>query len=210
MIKITILGDSLRAICAAHQILDTYPDAEVCMITDRAEIGLIGEVPGLFSEWPPCPPHWVSDMGSQTPNQSSTAVRGSWFLKALGIQLSKRGCTFHLRTRVTEATEMEVRFVGAGPLGKGSFRTDRLLDIRQTAQNPMQWNGLVCRTSDAPGEQIVGNRSDGTTEVWARASIDPSGISLQEMTWEGDNPSDYIKEEVEMGMQLAQEISLIQ
>ncbi len=206
MTKITILGNSLSALCAAHRILDLKPEAKISIITDSAEIGLSGEIPGIVSNWPPCPSHWLSDMASQTPATSSTAVRGSWLIKAMGIQLSKRGCKFHLRTRVTEATENEVRFVGAGPLGKGSFRTDYLLDLRQDSRESARWYGFVCRTADAPRLHLAGDRSDGTTEVWSQTPPEPNGISLQEMAWVGDNPSDFISEEVELGLQIAQNV----
>ncbi len=206
MTSITILGDSLSALCVGHQILDLAPDAEVRLITDRAEIGLIGEVPGLFSSWPPCPPHWISGMSSQTPAPSSTAVRGSWFLKALGIQLSKRGCSFLLRTRVTTTSGKEVRFVGAGPMGNGAIQTDHLLDLRQTSQKSARWHGFVCRTEDATQASVFGDRSDGTTEVWSRETPESNGISLQEMTWVGEQPSTFISGEVELGLKLAQTI----
>ena len=56
MTSIAILGDSLRTLCIGHHILDVAPEAEISIITDRAEIGLIGEVPGMVSSWPPGPP----------------------------------------------------------------------------------------------------------------------------------------------------------
>ncbi|MEC7708102.1 MAG: hypothetical protein VYA39_00060 [Candidatus Thermoplasmatota archaeon] len=206
MTSITILGDSLGALCAGHHILDASSEAKVCIITDRAEIGLIGEVPGLISSWPPCPPHWISEMFSQTPTSSSTAVRGSWFLKALGIQLSKRGCSFILRTRVTSVTEKEVRFVGAGPLGKGTIQTDHILDLRETDEQTPRWHGFVCKSDDAPPNNISGARPDGTTEVWQRGARENNVFSLQEMTWVGDQPSDYITRGVQLGIGLAQDI----
>ena len=41
MTHITILGDTLRALSTAHQIIDQDPEVEISIITDRAEIGLI-------------------------------------------------------------------------------------------------------------------------------------------------------------------------
>ncbi len=206
MTSITILGDSLSALCAGHQLLDLAPEAEVSLITDRAEIGLIGEVPGLISSWPPCPPHWISNMSSQTPTDSSSAVRGSWFLKALGIQLSKRGCTFFLRTRVTTASDKEVKFVGAGPMGNGTIQTDHLLDLRQTSQKSALWHGFVCRTEDATQTSVFGDRPDGTTEVWSREIPESNGVFLQEMTWAGEPPSTFISGGVKVGRKVAQTI----
>ena len=57
-------------------------------------------------------------MGSQTPEPTSEAVRASWFLKVMGIQLAKRGCLFHLRTRIVTIFEDRIDFVGAGPIGE--------------------------------------------------------------------------------------------
>ena len=64
MTMITILGDSLAALAAAHHVLDTTPEADINIITEKAEVGLIGEVPGLISTWPPCPSHWISENGT--------------------------------------------------------------------------------------------------------------------------------------------------
>ena len=168
MTSIAILGDSLRSLSVGHHILDAAPEAEISIITDRAEIGLIGEVPGMISSWPPCPPHWISDMSTQTPTPSSTAVRGSWFLKAVGIQLSKRGCTFLLRTRVTTTSDKEARFVGGGPMGSGAIKADHILDLRNTSPESKRWYGFVCRTDDSPESAVSGERTDGTTEIWAQ------------------------------------------
>ncbi len=206
MTRITILGDSLAALSAAHHMLDKISEADIHIITERAEVGLIGEVPGLTPSWPPCSSHWISEMASQTPNEESTAVRGAWFLKALGIQLSKRGCTFHLRTRVTATSEAEVRFVGAGPMGSSTIPFDHLLDLRPTGQELGQWHGLVCRTEDAPEAKLSGSRSDGTTEVWTKDAPERNKTTLQEMTWMGEDPTSFISNEVEVGMQLAQTI----
>lgn len=206
MTRVAILGDSLAALSAAHHMLDKISEVDIHIITERAEIGLIGEVPGLTSPWPPCPSHWISEMASQTPNEESTAVRGSWFLKALGIQLSKRGCTFHLRTRVTATSEDEVHFVGAGPMGSNTIPFDHLLDLRPDGQKMAQWHGLVCRTEDAPEAKLSGIRSDGTTEVWAKEAPESNKTTLQKMTWRGRDPASFITEEVGVGKQLAQTI----
>ena len=205
MTMITILGDSLAALAAAHHVLDTTPEADINIITEKAEVGLIGEVPGLISTWPPCPSHWISEMPYQTQNDSM-AVRGSWFMKALGIRLSKRGCRFHLRTRVTTKSETEVQFVGAGTRGSGTITFDHLLDFRPTDQDRVQWHGLVCRTEDARENKISGNRMDGTTEIWTKEPPEHNKTNLQEMMWSGDDPTYFISREVESGMQLAQPI----
>jgi len=198
-----ILGSSLDAICAAHVLLDSSSNIEIQIITERAEIGLMGEIPGLISSWPPCSPDWISEMASQAPNHTSTAVRGSWFVKALGIQLSKRGCQFHLKTRVTKITETEVHVIGAGNLAKGKVVFDHLLDFRPNEQSNTIWHGIVCRTEDTPEYGISGERSDGTTEVWTKHKPQGNKTSLQEMTWFGTDPSLHISSGVTKGMRIA-------
>lgn len=203
MTRIVILGDSLAAICAAHHILDLLPGTDIQIITERAEIGLIGEVPGMISSWPPCSSSWISDMSAQTPDPSSTAVRASWFQKALGIQLSKRGSRFHLRTRVTLTSECAVHFLGAGPMGANEISFDHLLDLRSISTDTKQWYGSVYRTGDAPDSNFSGTRSDGTTEIWDKVSTQHRR-ALQEMTWSGENPTSFISDEVSRGKQLAE------
>ena len=206
MTRIAILGESLSSICAAHHLLDLLPEVDIHLISERAEIGLMGEIPGLISSWPPCSSHWISDMASQTPNKSSTAVRGSWFLKALGIQLSKRRCTIHLRTRVTTVSGNAIHFVGAGPMGSSTLTVDHMLDLRSTGPQPTQWFGIVYRSEDTPLSDVIGRRSDGTAEVWSTNKKERNLKALQEMTWYGEDPESFITNEVETGKYLAEKI----
>ena len=55
MIRLVILGDNLASLSGANHALDMYPEMEIQIITERAEIGLVEETPGLLSSWPPCP-----------------------------------------------------------------------------------------------------------------------------------------------------------
>ncbi len=207
MTRLVILGDSIASISAAHRTLDMKPDMEIQIITERAEIGLTEEVPGLIGSWPPCSPNWISDMGSQTPLPSSTAVRGSWLLKAMGIQLSKRGCKFHMRTRVTSVSEGRVDFVGAGPLGSDSLTFDHLLDFSGgITDTETQWKGAVCRTEDTPNAAFHGSRPDGTTEAWDTQGLQQNGKWLQTMTWTGRNPELFIADQVRIGKERADSV----
>ena len=91
-------------------------------------------------------------------------------------------------------------------MGSGVIHADHILDLRNTSQESKRWYGFVCRTEDSPESAVSGDRTDGTTEIWATEKPVPNGISLQEMTWVGGNPSDYISGEVQSGVQLAQTI----
>ena len=97
---IAIIGGNLRSLSSAHCILDNYPEAELHIMEEAAEIGLMGEGPGILARWPITPAHWISELGPQEPNPTSGAIRRSWFEKAMATSLANRGCTFHLKTRV--------------------------------------------------------------------------------------------------------------
>ncbi|MBR79598.1 MAG: hypothetical protein CMA88_02290 [Euryarchaeota archaeon] len=200
MTTTVVLGDTLTAICSAHSILDKLPQENIHLVVEKAEMGLIGEGPGLYEEWPPCPPHWISDLASQAPTDDSTAVRRSWFEKSVGTELSRRGCVIHLRTRVTLVEEGQVHFVGAGPLGAASIDYDSLLDFRAQPEGEVEWSGAVCRTADAPPGEIRGDRSDGTTEIWKPGIMKAGGIWLQEMTWVGEDPRTALTRDIEHGI----------
>ena len=63
-----IIGIELSQLVCAHIILDKYPDAEVHLISERAEAGLIGELPGLITQLlsNTIQNEWIGDLGSQT------------------------------------------------------------------------------------------------------------------------------------------------
>ena len=89
MIKLVILGDNLASLSGANHALDLNPEMKIQIITERAEIGLVEETPGLLSSWPPCPTHWISELGSQTPKPTSKAVRGPGFRRQWGYSWQK-------------------------------------------------------------------------------------------------------------------------
>tara|TARA_B110000263_G_scaffold60659_1_gene52112 strand:- start:7062 stop:7367 length:306 start_codon:yes stop_codon:yes gene_type:complete len=91
-------------------------------------------------------------------------------------------------------------------MGSSMIPFDYLLDLRPTGQEQVQWHGLVCRTEDAPDSKLSGNRSDGTTEVWAKGAPKRNKTIIQKMTWLGEDPASFISREIDSGMQLAQTI----
>ena len=203
MTDIVILGDSISAICAAHTIIDSDTKYNLHLVSEKAELGLSGEAPGILTSWPPCPSHWVSEMGSQKPNEESSAVRRSWLEKSLATQLSKRGCRIHLRTRAVSYKDNRVTIVGAGPLSSGNIHYDELLDLRDPDLGEIEWSGGVCLTEYAPEFGKQGNRSDGTTEVWWKNKENPTGFWIQQMNWVGDDPSTSLIDDVREGTKLA-------
>ena len=212
MISLVILGDSLASLSAANHAKDLNPEIQIQIITERAEIGLVEETPGLLPSWPPCPAHWISEMRSQTPEPTSEAVRGSWLLKAMGTQLAKRGCIFHLRTRTVAVSSEKIDFVGAGPIAEGSLTYDYLLDFSGDNSSQTLWYGAVCRSEDSPGSSRQGLRSDGTTELWSSREFEQNGKWIQTMLWRGEDPNSYIYDQVEIGKERAENVieSIIQ
>ena len=206
MNRLVILGDNLASLSGANHAFDMNPEMEIQIITERAEIGLVEEIPGLLSSWPPCPAHWISEMGSQTPGPTSKAVRGSWLQKAMGIQLAKRGCIFHLRTRIITISDDSIDFVGAGPIGEGCLTFDYLLDFRSDSSGQDQWYGAVCRSEDSPDTLRQGFRTDGTTEVWSSQELEKNGKWIQTMIWRGEDPDSFIQDQVVLGKKRAETV----
>ena len=201
--KIAILGDSLVAISTAHSLLDQETDAEVHLFTERPEIGLMNEGPGIFEKWPPCPNHWISDLKSQEPSEGSNSVRRSWFEKAIAIALSERGCIIHLRTRCTDVSSGHVEVKGAGRIGSGRIPFDIVSDMRSVSETSTEWSGGVCITGGEPKLEITGNRSDGTTELWWSGPRKDTGSWLQEMKWIGEDPRESLTSEIKVGIEIA-------
>lgn len=202
MRQLIILGNTLDALSAAHYILDTCQNIEVQLISETAEIGLSAEAPGIFEKWPPCPSHWLSDMKSQTPTQESSAVRRSWFEKSLAIQLSKRGCNIHLRTRASRISSDSIQVLGAGAIGRNTIHYDAILDFRQNNVGPEWFGGILSSKLESSGE-ISGFRPDGTTEVWLNDSRNRVNNWIQTTTWFGEDPRNALLEDIEKGISKA-------
>ena len=60
MKKIALLGGNLLSLSMAHSILDYTDSVEIHIIEEKAEIGLMGEYPGIIKQWPIFPKHWIS------------------------------------------------------------------------------------------------------------------------------------------------------
>ena len=202
--SIGIIGGNLRALSAAHTILDCLSGADLHLIEESAEIGLIGEAPGILTSWPVAPPNWVSDLGHQEPTMESTAIRRSWLEKAMATALAARGCTLHLRTRVLSITSgTNISFVGAGFLGSGEMKFDNLLDMRSSESAQPKWKGGVCLHAHAPPNEISGHRPDGTVETWWQGNAPPQTTWVQRMSWNGDNPKTSLEDDIRAGSEAA-------
>ena len=110
-----ILGDNLASLSGANHALDLNPEMEIQIITERAEIGLVERLRPAILVAPMPSTGYPNGLSDSEP--TSKAVRGSWLQKAMGIQLAKRGCIFHLRTRIITISDDSIDFLGPGPLG---------------------------------------------------------------------------------------------
>jgi len=202
--SIAIIGGNLQSLSSAHSILDNYPDAELHIMEEAAEIGLIGEGPGILPHWPITPAHWLSELGSQEPNPSSGAIRRSWLEKAMATSLANRGCTFHLRTRVVTVNDGGgVTFVGAGLLGSGELQFDTVLDMRDPTHTSTEWEGGICLQGHAPPFGVQGSRPDGTIEVWWRDYNPDQGKWVHRMSWGGSDPESSVETDINAGIETA-------
>ena len=201
MARVGILSGYLEGIVTGHKVLDLFPEAELHLITESAEMGLLGEGPGIFSRWPLVPEHWVSGLGAQTPGDTSTAVRRSWLEKAMATALASRGCTIHLRTRGTERGENgSVSFVGAGLAGKGSIEFDKIVEATPVSNSSKSWEGGVCFPDEPSPTQYSGIRTDGSLEVWWCETPPISATWIQRMTWLGEDPTIALHRDIDRGI----------
>jgi len=178
----------------AHMILDASIDADVHLVTDRFEIGMYGETPGIIdmAEWPIANPDWLSKTGFVHPNEGDTAIRSSWLKKSMAISLAGRGAKFHTGTRTTEV-DMETKtailsYPGAKTETKIKF--DHI--VTPTEEADRVWRGAV--TNEPPTwEAITGRRPDRTHEVWWEGVGGPLN-PLQVMEWKGQDPRLALRE----------------
>lgn len=202
MLKISFIDTSLESLCMAQEIMDNL-DCEIHFFSEDAEVGLFGELPGIISKWPLIPSSWTTSMYSQSYKPTCTAVRRSWFEKAIAISLAKRNTFFHLRTRITNFEDKKVEFSGAGFSGSGTLDFDKIFRISRESNNTI-WYGGVTTTEMTPNPSlIIGKRSDSTIEVWANHKL-PQDINwIQKMSWKGKTPKNSIESDIVMGIQRA-------
>ena len=207
--RIAILGIELSQLVCAHTIFDLNPHAEVHLISERAEAGLIGELPGLISQ--PLsnniPNEWLGDLGSQMPTASDTAVRRSWVEKALATKLVERGAELHLRTTINQNKSklgVTITFAGAGSSSGSTMLVEKVIT---KPENPHSnhWCGGV-HNEELTSSDYEGHRPDGLVEIWWPAEQEPprrNGKWLQLMDWNGEDPLLSLEQEVELGRSLA-------
>jgi len=209
-LTIAIVGIELSQLVCAHTIFDRKPNAELHLISERAEAGLIGELPGLVSQ--PLsnniPSEWLGDLGSQNPSTSNTAVRRSWLEKALATKLVERGANLHLRTTInqnkTKLGETAITFAGAGHSSGSTLLSDKVITKPENTSS-IHWRGGV-HNGELIGSNHEGHRPDGLVEIWWPAEQQPplsEGKWLQLMDWTGEDPSLSLEQEVELGRSLA-------
>jgi hypothetical protein len=203
-LKIAILDTNLSYLCMAHEILDNI-DTEIHFFTESAEIGMYGEKPGLIDNWPIINPNWLGSIFSQEPILDSSAIRYSWFCKAISISLANRNCFFHLRTKIEKIRLNNIDFVGAGFLGSGTLMFDHIIHTNPPKSSKIWFGGTTVDSSVNIDNSISGRRPDSILEIWSANEL-PSEINwLQLMQWKGTNPKKSIHSEIHMGSKRAQE-----
>ena len=207
--RLAIIGIELSQLVCAHTILDKHPDAELHLISDRAEAGLIGELPGLITQplSNTIPNEWIGDLGSQTPTSSDTAVRRSWLEKAMATKLVERGANLHLRSTTqrskTESGETII-LSGAGYSSGSTLLAEKVI-TKPEKKSSSYWRGGV-HNEELNGSDYEGHRPDGLVEIWWPAEQEPprsDGKWLQLMDWVGEDPALSLEQEVELGHSLA-------
>jgi len=209
-LRIAIVGIELSQLVCAHTILDQNPRTEIHLISEKAEAGLIGELPGLISQ--PLsnniPDNWIDELGSQKPTKSNTAVRRSWLEKAMATKLVERGTNLHLRTTINSIKSPlgeTIHLSGAGFSSGSTIQVEKVIKKPYNTNN-IQWRGGV-HNEELIGSDYEGHRPDGLVEIWWPADQEPprsEGKWLQLMEWEGEDPRISLKQEVELGRSLAE------
>tara|TARA_Y100001970_G_scaffold58318_1_gene73995 strand:+ start:1030 stop:1662 length:633 start_codon:yes stop_codon:yes gene_type:complete len=206
MKTIAIIGTNLENLICAHQILDNNRGAKVYLIDAKAEAGLDEEGPGLIeaNTWPPLPRSWIGKLGSQEPTTESTAVRRSWFEKALATKLSERGGIFLMRTTISEETvegnTIKIKLGGAGPLTDKQLILDHLIKFEEADKHPIWSGGVYSMTSSE--EEIQGIRPDRLVEMWWKGENTHRKNPLEVMKWKGENPTTSIVDTIRVGIKM--------
>tara|TARA_B110000008_G_C16901998_1_gene537175 strand:+ start:483 stop:1097 length:615 start_codon:yes stop_codon:yes gene_type:complete len=198
--KIAIVGSGIEVFTCGHRLLDKNPNFEIHIFDEKAESGMYGEEPGIFDEWPLTPLNWVGNLFSQHPQKNSTAIRYSWFVKALSISLAERGVNFHLKSIVKNIEKGIIDFSGAGYLGTGQMKFNDIIDFRENNSDKVWYGGVIISN---PSVKIFGIRPDQTIEVWSQEER-IEGNYIQKMEWRGNNPQHALIDRVNKGIEVAE------
>jgi hypothetical protein len=198
--KIAIIGSGIEVFTCGHRLLDKNSNLEIHIFDEKAESGMYGEEPGLFTEWPLTPINWVGSLFSQQPNENSTAIRYSWFVKALSISLAERGANLHLKSVVKNIDSGIIDFYGAGYLATGQMKFDYIIDFRDNDSDEIWYGGV---TISKPNIEIFGIRPDQTIEVWSKKE-NIAGNFIQRMEWRGINPQCALIDRINRGIDAAE------
>ena len=198
--KIAIIGSGIEVFTCGHRLLDKNPNLEIHIFDKKAESGMYGEEPGLFSEWPLTPINWVGSLFSQQPNENSTAIRYSWFVKALSISLAERGVNLHLKSVVKNIDNGIIDFYGAGYLATGKIKFDDIIDFRDNDSNEVWYGGVTVSKTNI---EIFGIRPDQTMEVWSKKE-NLEGNFIQKMEWRGIDPQHALIDRIKKGIDAAE------
>ena len=200
--KIAIIGSGIEVFSCAHTLLDIDSNFDLHIFDEKAESGMYGEEPGLFSEWPIVPISWNSNLFEQKPNDKSSAIRYSWFVKSLSIAIAQRGVNLHLKTIVKNIEGNKIEFYGAGYLGMGQMSFEKIIDFRKETVGKLWYGGVTI--SDTKIE-IFGVRPDQTMEIWSQEENIGENL-IQKMEWYGTDPRTALSDRVKIGIKTAESL----
>ena len=198
--KIAIIGSGIEVFACGHRLFDINPNLEIHVFDEKAESGMYGEEPGIFSEWPIIPIKWAGNLFNQQPKENSTAVRYSWFVKSLSISLAERGANLHLKSIVKGIEGGQLNFYGAGYLGAGQMKFDRIIDFRTKNSKELWYGGVTISKTDT---DIFGIRPDQTIEIWSKNENIGDNL-IQKMQWHGQDPRTALIGRVNLGINTAE------
>ena len=200
--KIAIIGSGIEVFTCALTLLDIDSNFDLHIFDEKAESGMYGEEPGLFSEWPIVPISWNSNLFEQKPDDKSSAIRYSWFVKSLSISIAQRGVNLHLKTIVKNIEGNKIDFYGAGYLGMGQMSFEKIIDFRKENVGKLWYGGVTI--SDTKIE-IFGVRPDQTMEIWSQEENMGENL-IQKMEWYGTDPRTALSDRVKIGIKTAESL----
>jgi len=198
--KIAIIGSGVEAFSCGHRLLDINPSLNIHIFDKKAESGMYGEEPGIYSDWPIIPDKWSGNLYSQTPNKFSSAIRYSWFVKSISISLADRGVYLHLKSVVKSIRHNTVEYYGAGFSGAGKMDFDKIIDLRNMDEGALWFGGV---TISKTNEKIFGIRPDNTIEIWSKKPSLGDNL-VQRMEWRGENPRSALADRINAGINAAE------
>lgn len=199
--KILVNGITLRHLAFALEALIYKKEVQIHILTDEPEIGLAQSLqPGSKLSAHPT----LRILARHLPRDTSedTFVRGAWISRALGIEAAGRGAVIHLRSSLIQLSDNTFQIGGAGQNSDSPLYFDHIYNPELQVEKSEKWFGAVL--PDPCDDENCQSRGDGTCELWSKVPI-VSNASLETSIWHGNDPTNTIPEEIDMGTQDARE-----